>query len=139
MLRMDFTSQDYLRNPAMGLAELRAAGPVVEVRFPIIGKTWITTTSRSGRPRSEGQRDVHNAQERQSCRPALVDARVDTHARGQHADMDEPDHTRLRSIVDEVFRRRAILDMEPRIFAIADELAAELFADGSPADLVDRA
>jgi cytochrome P450 PksS len=27
---------------------------------------------------------------------------------------------RLRSIVDEAFRRRAVLDMEPRIFAIAD-------------------
>jgi cytochrome P450 PksS len=52
--------------------------------------------------------------------------------------MDEPDHTRLRSIVDEAFRRRAILDMEPRILAIADELAATLFAQGSPADLVDR-
>jgi cytochrome P450 PksS len=52
--------------------------------------------------------------------------------------MDEPDHTRLRSIVDEAFRRRAILDMEPRILAIADGLAAELFAVGSPADLVDR-
>jgi hypothetical protein len=45
MLRMDFTSQEYLRDPAAGLARLRAAGPVVEVRFPIIGKTWITTTS----------------------------------------------------------------------------------------------
>jgi cytochrome P450 len=52
--------------------------------------------------------------------------------------MDEPDHTRLRSIVDEAFRRRAILDMEPRILAMADELAAELFSDGSPADLVER-
>jgi len=52
--------------------------------------------------------------------------------------MDEPDHTRLRSIVDEAFRRRAILDMEPKLFAIAEELAAELFADGSPADLVER-
>ena len=29
--------------------------------------------------------------------------------------MDEPDHTRLRSIVDEAFRRRAIVAMEPRI------------------------
>jgi cytochrome P450 len=28
--------------------------------------------------------------------------------------------------------------MEPRILAIADGLAAELFADGSPADLVER-
>jgi len=52
--------------------------------------------------------------------------------------MDEPDHTRLRSIVDEAFRRRAILDMEPRIFALADQLAAELFSDGSPADVVER-
>ena len=52
--------------------------------------------------------------------------------------MDEPDHTRLREIVDEAFRRRAVLDMEPRIRAIADGLAGELFADGSPADLVAR-
>jgi cytochrome P450 PksS len=52
--------------------------------------------------------------------------------------MDEPDHRRLRDIVDEAFRRRAILDMEPRIDALADELAGALFADGSPADLVER-
>jgi cytochrome P450 len=52
--------------------------------------------------------------------------------------MDEPDHTRLRSIVDEAFRRRAVLDMEPHIRAIADRLAGELFAQGSPADLVQR-
>jgi len=52
--------------------------------------------------------------------------------------MDEPDHTRLRSIVDEAFRRRAVLDMEPHIRAIADHLAGELFALGSPADLVQR-
>jgi cytochrome P450 PksS len=45
VFRFDFTSQDYLRNPATGLAKLRAAGPVVEARFPIIGKTWITTSS----------------------------------------------------------------------------------------------
>ena len=38
--------------------------------------------------------------------------------------MDEPDHTRLRGIVDEAFRRRAVLDMEPHIRAIADGLAA---------------
>ena len=51
---------------------------------------------------------------------------------------DEPDHRRLRDIVDEAFRRRAVLEMEPRILSIADELAGELFAEGSPADLVDR-
>jgi cytochrome P450 len=45
---------------------------------------------------------------------------------------------RLRGIVDEAFRRRAILHMEPHILAIAEQLATELFAEGSPADLVDR-
>jgi len=52
--------------------------------------------------------------------------------------MDEPDHRRLRDIVDEAFRRRAVLDMEPRIRSLADALADELFAEGTPADLVDR-
>jgi hypothetical protein len=52
--------------------------------------------------------------------------------------MDEPDHARLRGVVDEAFRRRAILEMESRILALADQLADRLFADGSPADLVAR-
>jgi cytochrome P450 len=52
--------------------------------------------------------------------------------------MDEPDHTRLRGIVDEAFRRRAILEMEPHIRALADGLADELFSQGSPADIVER-
>jgi cytochrome P450 PksS len=51
---------------------------------------------------------------------------------------DEPDHTRLRGIVDEAFRRRAVLEMEPHIRVIADKLASELFAGGEPADLVTR-
>src|SRR3954468_23491804 len=45
MLRLDFTSQDYLQDPTGGLAKLRAAGLVVAVRFPIVGKTWITTNA----------------------------------------------------------------------------------------------
>jgi cytochrome P450 len=52
--------------------------------------------------------------------------------------MDDPDHKRLRDIVDEAFRRRTVLDMEPHIQALGDELAGELFAEGSPADLVER-
>ena len=45
---------------------------------------------------------------------------------------------RLLEVLKTALDRRAILDMEPRIIAIADELAAELFADGNPADLVER-
>jgi hypothetical protein len=37
ILGVDFTSRDYLRNPATGLTAPMEAGPVMEVRFPIIG------------------------------------------------------------------------------------------------------
>ena len=42
--KIDISSQDYLRNPAVALERLRAMGAVVEIRFPIVGKVWITTT-----------------------------------------------------------------------------------------------
>jgi cytochrome P450 PksS len=139
MQRLDFTSQEYLRDPAAGLAKLRAAGPLVEVHFPIVGRTWITTTYELA---GHVLKDSETFTLRKNGRtvaglrwwmPKTVRALADN-----MLTMDEPDHTRLRSIVDEAFRRRAILDMEPHIFAIASELADELFAAGSPADLVDR-
>jgi cytochrome P450 len=138
VFRFDFTSPDYLRDPATGLARLRAAGPVVEVRFPIIGRTWITTTSEmAGRV----LKDHATFRMRKDGRVAGMRWWMPRWLRSFAASMltmDEPDHTRLRSTVEEAFRRRAILDMEPRILALADALAAELFADGSPADLVER-
>src|SRR5829696_7932801 len=138
MPRMDFTSQAYLRNPAPGLAKLRAAGPVVKVHFPIVGRTWVTTTSDLA---ARVLKDNDTFTMRQNGRVAGVRWWMPGSIRALAVSMltmDEPDHTRLRSIVDEAFRRRAVLDMEPRILAIADELAADLFAEGSPADLVER-
>lgn len=138
MLHMDFTSQDYLRDPAAGLAKLRSAGPVVEVRFPIVGKVWITTTSElAARVLKDGETFTMRKDGRVAGLRWWMPGWIRALAVSMLT-MDEPDHTRLRSIVDEAFRRRAILEMEPRIFAIARQLATELFAEGSPADLVER-
>lgn len=135
--RLDFTSEAFFRDPPKAIAALRERGPVVATRFPLVGDVWITTT--------------HDA-----TAQVLKDSTIFT-LRKEDGDvaglrwwmprlirtiannmltMDEPDHTRLRSIVDEAFRRRAVVAMEPRIRAIADGLADELFAKGSPADLV---
>jgi cytochrome P450 len=138
-LRMDFTDQDYLRNPAAGIARLRASGPVVEVRLPIVGRTWVTTTHELADEVLKDsatftlRRDGGKVAGLRWWMPGIFRALAKS-----MLTVDEPDHTRLRSLVDEAFRRRAILDMEPRILAIADELAGELFVDGSPADLVAR-
>src|SRR5215468_11328963 len=138
MPRVDFRSQDYLRDPAAGLRKLRAAGQVLQVRFPIVGKTWITTTNElAGRVLKDSETFTMRQNGTVAGLRWWMPGWLRTLAVSMLT-MDEPDHTRLRSIVDEAFRRRAILDMEPRIFAIADELAANLFADGSPADLVER-
>lgn len=138
-VKIDITSQDYFRDPAATIAQMRARGPVIEIRFPIIGKVWITTTHEAGvrvLKDSETFTLRKNNGEIAGLRwwmPGII--RV---IANNMLTMDEPDHTRLRQIVDEAFRRRAVLDLEPRIRAIADSLADDLFAEGSPADLVDR-
>lgn len=139
MVRFDFTSQDYFRDPGAAVARLRALGPVVEVRFPIVGTTWITTTqplaaqvlkdSATFTLRTDGGTIAGL----RWWMPGLIRTAAEN-----MLTMDEPDHTRLRGIVDEAFRRRAVLGMEPHIQALADELAARLFAERDPADLVER-
>jgi len=138
-MKIDINSQEYFRDPAASLARLRTMGPVVEIRFPIVGKVWITTNQETaGRVLKDSETFTlrKNGGAIAGLRwwmPGVIRTMADN-----MLTMDEPDHTRLRGIVDEAFRRRAILDMEPRIRAIADDLANALFADGSPADLVDR-
>lgn len=138
-MKVDINSQEYFRDPAASLTRLRTMGPVVEIRFPIVGKVWITTNQETaGRVLKDSETFTlrKNGGAIAGLRwwmPGIIRTMADN-----MLTMDEPDHTRLRGIVDEAFRRRAILDMEPRIRTIADELANALFADGSPADLVDR-
>jgi cytochrome P450 len=138
-LQADFASQDYFRNPAAAIEKLRTAGSVVEVRFPIIGKVWATTTQALA---DQVLKDADTFTIRKDdgtvaglrwWMPGIVRTLANS-----MLSMDEPDHKRLRDIVDEAFRRRAVLEMEPHIQATSDALADKLFAEGSPADLVER-
>lgn len=136
---VDFASEAFLRDPQAGVARLRALGPVVATRFPIIGRVWVTTTY-DATARVLKDSTVFTLR-REGGSPAglpwWMPKFIATFANNMLT-MDEPDHTRLRDIVDEAFRRRAVLDMEPHIRAIADRLADGLFAEGRPADLVQR-
>jgi len=42
--RIDFAREAFFRDPADGIAKLRASGPVVATRFPIVDRVWVTTT-----------------------------------------------------------------------------------------------
>jgi cytochrome P450 len=138
-MRADFRSQAFFRNPAAEIEKLRAAGPAVEVKFPMVGKVWTTTTQDlADRVLKDSETftirsGIGGVAGLQWWMPRIVRTLAN-----HMLSKDEPDHHRLRDIVDEAFRRRAIVDMEPRILVLADELAGELFAAGSPADLVER-
>ena len=130
-----YTREKYLRL----IEKLRAEGPVVEVKFPIVGRVWVTTTFEAT-ARVLKDTAVFSLRKESGAVAGLrwwMPSIIATLANNMLT-MDEPDHTRLRNIVDEAFRRRAVIEMEPRIRAIADDLAAELFSAGSPADLVAR-
>jgi cytochrome P450 PksS len=138
-MRADISSQEFFRDPTAATAALRAAGPVVEVSFPILGKVWATTTQElADRVLKDSATFTVRRDDGEIVGVRWWMPRVIRLLSEHMLSMDEPAHRRLRDIVDEAFRRRAILDMEPRIAALADELAGRLFADGSPADLVER-
>lgn len=136
---VDLTGQDYYRNPAASLQRLRDHGPVVEVRFPIVGRIWATTTQAlADRVLKDTETfTIRKADGQVAGMRWWMPPMLRTFANSMLS-MDEPDHTRLRDIVDEAFRRRAVLQMEPQIQAAADQLAGDLFAEGAPADLVQR-
>ncbi len=135
----DFSSQTYFRNPAAEIEKLRSAGSLVQVRFPIVGMVWATTTQElADRVLKDSEtfslrKEDGSLAGLQWWMPGILRTLTNN-----MLSMDEPAHKRLRDIVDEAFRRRAVLDMEPRILAIADNLADDLFAAGNPADLVER-
>jgi cytochrome P450 len=137
--QVDFASQEYFRNPAAALQRFRAQGPVVEVNFPIIGRAWTTTTQALADQvlKDDETFTIRTADGKVTGLRWWMPRIVRTMANSMLS-MDDPDHRRLRDIVDEAFRRRAVLGMEPRIQVLGAELADELFADGSPADLVER-
>ena len=110
----------------------------MEVRLPIVRQIWITTTNDLvGRV----LKDNETLTMRKDGRVAGVRWRMRGLIRTLAVSMltmDEPDHTRLRSIVEEAFRRRAILDMEPRNGLIA-ELVRVIFRSSSVARRASRA
>jgi cytochrome P450 len=117
-MRADFVSQAYFRNPAAEIEKLRSAGPVVEVQFPMIGKIWTTTTQElAARVLKDSKTFTIRSSAGGVAGLQWWMPRILGTLANHMLSKDEPDHRRLRDIVDEAFRRRAVLEMEPRILA----------------------
>lgn len=121
----DLTSSAFLADPGPQLARMRAHGPLVETRVPLIGRTFVTTTDAAARALLKDPRFVRDP--RGATGKSL--RRTLWFLPGFLAPMfdslilkDGPEHRRLRGLVDRAFARTAIDDLEPDLVRMADGL-----------------
>ena len=115
----------FLSNPAPMLSKMRAEASLVKVKLPIIGSIWVTTTyaatSQVAKTKETffltglgaGLKKKGNVGLPWWAPPSF---------RAMAENMlgkDDPEHRRLRKLVDQAFVRRGIRDMRPNIAKIA--------------------
>ncbi len=122
--RVDLTAIEYRATPFEAFGRLRRMGTVVPVRLPLLGKIWLVTTYDAVNDVLKDDqrfcRDPRNAGRTnflmfQLMLPGLF-RQLSQNMLGQ----DEPDHRRLRSLVDQAFQRQSIADLRPQIEEAVD-------------------
>jgi cytochrome P450 len=135
----DILSPAFHANPYPELDRMRASGPVVLMRLPIIGQTHLTVSHEACvgllKDHTSFVRDPGNAGSRTQQRVLRVLPRTLGLLALNMLGQDDPEHRRLRGLVDQAFQRKGIAAMKPLIAEIADRLLDRL--DGrAEADLM---
>src|SRR5262249_20508119 len=133
--KIDLASQAFARDPFPTYARLREAGPVFQARLPLLGKTWLATTYQAA---SEVLKDDEKfVMEPKKVGKTLFSGilrllprtlRVLSENMLRH---DNPDHRRLRRLVEQAFSRHSVENMRDRIADICDGLLARLAGRGT--------
>jgi len=125
-LKFDLQGSAFKRDPLPTFAAMRQAGPVIPVRLPFVGRVWVTTTHEATQAmvkdnglfvqegRHAGKSGVPGMQ---WWMPRSLKAITNSMLQ-----KDEPDHRRLRKLVDAAFARRDVLAMRGNIDRIADDI-----------------
>lgn len=139
-LRFDLESAAFKRDPFPVFAAMRAAGPAVPVRIPFFGAVWVTTTHQATLAMvKDNSRFVQ--QGRNAGKSGVAGLRwwmpsVLRLLANNMLQKDEPDHRRLRGLVDRAFARRDVLAMRGAIETVADKLLDDI-GTATEVDLVD--
>ena len=129
----------FLEDPAPHLARLRESGPVVRVRLPVVGETWMTTTDAATRAMLKDDtrfvRDPYPVTGRSLAArfwwmPSSVKPLF-----GGLLSSDGAKHRRLRRVVDAAFARTTIDSLCPELTCMADGLIDRLPTTGGPVDI----
>lgn len=126
----DLTSESFKREPIPTLARMREQGPVIRIRLPLLGEVWMATTYEAvndllrdhdrfvQNPDTAGHRGIGTFVRwlPRSLRPLAANMLLS----------DPPDHRRLRSLVEQAFRRQSVETLRPRMETLADGLLDHL-------------
>ncbi len=137
-LRFDLEGAAFKCDPLPTFAAMREAGPVIPVRLPFVGKGWVTTTYASTIAMvKDNALFVQEGRHAGKSGVAGMQWWMPNTLRLFANNMllkDEPDHRRLRKLVDKAFQRRDVQAMRGRIEQIADGILDQ-FAGQDEVDL----
>ena len=124
--KFDLASQAFARDPLPTYARLREDSPVFQTRLPLLGKTWLAASYQAAsevlkddatfvmEPKKVG-RTLFGGMLR--LLPRTVRVFSDNMLRH-----DNPDHRRLRRLVEQAFSRHSVESLRGRIGALCDGL-----------------
>lgn len=126
----DLLSGSFHANPFHTFDRMRAEGPLVRIKLPIVGRTWLVVTHEACatllKDHTTFVRDPANAGIRTQARILRFLPRTIALLALNMLGHDDPEHRRLRGLVDQAFQRRTIEAMKPTIACIADRLLDRL-------------
>ena len=140
----DLTSAEFKRDPFPTLRAMRQVSPIVRTKMPFVGNVWVTTTYASTsevlrsketfvtNPRNAGRRGMAGFR---WWMPSTLRA-ITSNMLGK----DEPDHRRLRRIVESAFLGQSIQSMQTKISTLANaqlnSLESEAKSTNGKVDLI---
>ena len=140
-LDFNIVSARFKQDPFPTFAAMRQAGPVIPIRLPFLGRVWMTTTHQAALAMVKD--NALFVQEGRHAGKSGVPGfswwmpkpiKLMTNNMLQK---DEPDHRRLRHLVDKAFARRDVLAMRGDVERIADTII-DGFVGRAEVDLVEE-
>lgn len=126
----DILSPGFHANPFPTFDRMRTQSAVVRMKLPIVGHIWLAVTydgcATLLKDHTNFARDPANAGSRTQARILRFLPRTIGLLALNMLGHDDPEHRRLRGLVDQAFQRRMIEAMKPIITEIADRLLDRL-------------
>ena len=131
----NLSSPEFLAEPSYQLGKMREDAPLVRVRLPIIGKTWVTTNDAAARHVLKSSdlfvRDPSRVAGQTLAQKYWYFPRFIKPLFQNMLAVDGADHKRLRGLVETAFARTSIDALKPDLTGIADGLLDGIAPDNT--------